>query len=328
MPATQWPAASVLQVDTHSTCIGHAKTQGRRCRNPIAYANQQEAESVLSDLSRLDPQSPRLECELGELASRLLCRRWHQDQAGVIKRQWQRRIENYVAAETVRRAERVRIERREPVVVRGGAARGPRVEDRRERVTASVVVQSSFSITISIAVGEESGGSRDSGPDGDEPGQQAGHNADSSSPREDPFQQTTVHQSNNSSSSSPTNEPTTRTSAVPPQEHHSTARAEEEQIAASAAAAAETAEPLQPVPEPSTQAQRQSQQSPRHQDSHHTHRNRRAIEGECSICCEDLSDGETTWCRAQCGQNFHADCMSLWHAALEANERAKTCPHW
>ncbi len=227
-----------------------------------------------------------------------------------------------MAAETVRRAERVRTERREPVVVRGGGPRGPAVEARREWVTASVVVQSSFSITISIAVGGESEGIRDSGPDGDEPRHQPDQNANSSSPREEQLQQTTAHQSNNSSSPSSANESITRTSAIPAQEHPTTASVEEEQVVA--AAAAETAEPLQTVSDPSPSAQSQ----PQHGSSHHTHRNRRTIEGECSICCEDLSDGETTWCRAQCGQNFHADCMSLWHAAQEADETEKTCPYW
>ena len=64
------------------------------------------------------------------------------------------------------------------------------------------------------------------------------------------------------------------------------------------------------------------------EEAHHAH-DRRVLEGDCSICCEDLvSGGDTVWCRAQCRQNFHADCIGLWHASQEADDRGKACPCW
>ena len=163
MTTPQWAPAEILQIEPNSlglTCIGHAKTQGRRCRNPIAYANRQEAAKILLDMARLDPGSPRLDSELEELASCLLCRRWHQDQAGAIKRQWRRDIQNHQAVEIARRAERSRrVERtitpaRTPVVQ-------PRVTTtRREVVTSSIttsVTRESSSVTVvSIIIREES----------------------------------------------------------------------------------------------------------------------------------------------------------------------------
>ena len=70
-------------------------------------------------------------------------------------------------------------------------------------------------------------------------------------------------------------------------------------------------------------------QGPRsREEAHHAH-DRRVIEGDCSICCEDLSSGgDTVWCRAQCRQNVHADCIDFWHASQEADGRRKTCPYW
>jgi hypothetical protein len=64
---------------------------------------------------------------------------------------------------------------------------------------------------------------------------------------------------------------------------------------------------------------------------------RQTIEGECSICLEPLRPRHTTqspsnepgygeqsnlsWCRAQCGVNFHSRCINEWLAV------AVTCPN-
>ncbi|KAF6239316.1 hypothetical protein HO173_002578 [Letharia columbiana] len=109
MPTPQWEPAEVLRLDPYSsgfTCIGYAPSKGRRCRNPIACANRQDSAKILLEISKLDPQSQRVDDELEDLASRLLCRRWHQDQALDMKRQWRRNIESYRAAETARLRER------------------------------------------------------------------------------------------------------------------------------------------------------------------------------------------------------------------------------
>jgi len=59
-----------------STCVGQAKTLGRRCRNPIAFHNVSAARSLLA---RIDVDSSRKELkeQLHELARLLLCQRWH-----------------------------------------------------------------------------------------------------------------------------------------------------------------------------------------------------------------------------------------------------------
>lgn len=207
MTTTQWSPAEILDLDPNSsafTCVGHAPSKGRRCRNAIACVNRQEGAKILLQMSRLDPHSQRLDDKLSELASRLLCRRWHQNQVADMKRKWRCSIESYLAAENAR-------------------------------------------------LQEESGETR--------------HNASA--------------------------------------EHE----AEE----------AESEENLSEILNQETQ----SREAP-----HHAH-DRRDIEGDCSICCEDLNTGgDTVWCRAQCGQNFHTDCIGLWHASQEADESRKTCPYW
>lgn len=56
---------------------------------------------------------------------------------------------------------------------------------------------------------------------------------------------------------------------------------------------------------------------------------RRPLEGECTICYEDLAAGDenqspgekTTYCK-KCGNNFHSMCLQNWHRA----QRNPTCP--
>ncbi|KAK4693174.1 hypothetical protein P7C71_g4176, partial [Lecanoromycetidae sp. Uapishka_2] len=53
---------------------------------------------------------------------------------------------------------------------------------------------------------------------------------------------------------------------------------------------------------------------------------RRRIEGDCSICCEDLTNEEAlVWCEAQCGQNYHRECINKWLGTDE--QHTKTCPY-
>jgi hypothetical protein len=54
---------------------------------------------------------------------------------------------------------------------------------------------------------------------------------------------------------------------------------------------------------------------------------RREIEGDCSICHEELSPGvkELTFCSDSCGCNFHYDCVEQWKAQTAQGEITR-CP--
>jgi hypothetical protein len=40
---------------------------------------------------------------------------------------------------------------------------------------------------------------------------------------------------------------------------------------------------------------------------------RKAIDGDCPICVFEMSgDEDLVWCKASCGQNFHAECFAQW----------------
>ena len=322
MPTPQWSPEEVLQIDPHhATCIGYAKTTRRRCRNAIADANGQEAAEILSEIARLKPQSGRVECELEYLASLLLCKRWHQDQALAMKELWMDRIEDHQVAKTVRRQlERPSTVQRaaSPAAAPSTAALSRESTARRHRDTPSTtgpVIHTSISLTVSITINQVSGG-RESNEPREESREPTGPEPDSSS-----RQAAAPRQSDTSSSPSSANPPIP--SRATPQEVSTSTRVEE-QDQDQGQETSEEAEPPQPTSEPSTQPQQ-----PQHEPSHLTQHSRRPIEGDCSICCEDLGGGDdTTWCRAQCKQNFHADCINLWHVSEEVDARVKTCPYW
>ncbi|CAO2656147.1 Nn.00g049500.m01.CDS01 [Neocucurbitaria sp. VM-36] len=56
------------------------------------------------------------------------------------------------------------------------------------------------------------------------------------------------------------------------------------------------------------------------------HKDRKAVEGECSICSEELDPkvDDITFCRAECGQNIHEKCMEAWKRSQ--GTRQATCP--
>ncbi|GAB7351973.1 hypothetical protein MBLNU459_g2499t1 [Dothideomycetes sp. NU459] len=54
---------------------------------------------------------------------------------------------------------------------------------------------------------------------------------------------------------------------------------------------------------------------------------RKPVEGDCPICCEELSTdaGTIVWCKAACGNNLHKSCFDRW-AAAKGVDRV-TCPY-
>ena len=63
--------------------------------------------------------------------------------------------------------------------------------------------------------------------------------------------------------------------------------------------------------------------------SGHQSVSQRLIEEKCSICLEDMNHEQSlSWCRSQCGQSFHANCIGIWHVGQEDSGSAQNCPRW
>ena len=344
--AGQWDAFEVLDIDPESsgfTCVGHAKTQGRRCHNIIAKGNRSAASKALRDMSEQSLRSTNFDRQLESLACRLLCRRWHQGQSPSKVEQWKRKIDRFRAVGSVPQTPREINER--STSNRDPTARSSHLTDtieslRQEIITlnerymqalqlaeaASVTSASSLritthlqsSITTSVTV-ERTQSSHVS------------EHADSISPARPPVFETVAPESNHAESTQ--NPQDEDYYSIPSRASTSHTLSTDSETTTSAPVSQADSEN-----EPQIGAQSSVEQaisvaqgeaiSPS-QETLPDGQIRRRIEGECSICCEDVVDGnDIAWCKARCGQNFHADCIAIWLTTQEGDSGMKTCPYW
>lgn len=88
-----WNAAEILKIEDLCTCVGWAPSKGRKCGNRIAAANQRKASNILCRMGSLDVTTADVRIHLEELAPRMLCKRYHQDQASEMVSQWMCEVE-------------------------------------------------------------------------------------------------------------------------------------------------------------------------------------------------------------------------------------------
>lgn len=325
---TRWNPPRVLtNIDNSScnfTCVGYARTAGRRCHNVIAYSNQIKAAKLVTEMSRLDISSPEITCLLEDLAPLVLCRRWHQNQAADMVDDWQEKVDGLRRkTEAARRAEEEerrrdsRLRRAEERRVREAAQRveelrhqqeapqqaqeaTPRVEEARieqEAVNRTEIQQLRAQLALMCARLNEM----------EENNRELQRMARSEQPeRRSPR---AVDQGSASDADVLVAVPVSPTSTS----DHRVAE-----------------EPVCPVPTPIEPAEENPTSStttpnddlpaePEVSDN-------RTMEGDCSICLESLSSqNDLTRCIARCGQHFHRDCVAIW---LVSGENTHTCPYW
>ncbi|KAK2882475.1 hypothetical protein FQN49_000305 [Arthroderma sp. PD_2] len=82
----------IIEVCVEPICVGFAPSKGRRCHNPIAQPNRAFASRLLDQGTSKLHNGESVSWILKELASRLLCRGNHQDQACSIAQRWERLV--------------------------------------------------------------------------------------------------------------------------------------------------------------------------------------------------------------------------------------------
>lgn len=93
-----WDLSKIIDVDPETpgfTCVGWARTQGRRCHNPIAIGNRNAARSLLALGSQKLQSRQAVKDTLSDLGPLVLCRRWHQDQAVEMTAIWVRSVTQF-----------------------------------------------------------------------------------------------------------------------------------------------------------------------------------------------------------------------------------------
>lgn len=98
-----WDPEDVLeigQVLSGITCVGEAKTHGRRCRRHLARASCQQASKIILRISCMVFSNPRVDDALAPLASLLICKYSnHQEQVEEVVERWRGRIDRALAAQ-------------------------------------------------------------------------------------------------------------------------------------------------------------------------------------------------------------------------------------
>jgi hypothetical protein len=117
-----WDPITTLDIINPSrgrlTCVGHAVTRGRRCRNPINQANQFSAFQLLQDLSYIDTSTTDINAKLHHLAKLTLCVRYHYNQADDMAKEWSKDIDQLQEASRKKTDIKIEPESREELLIR------------------------------------------------------------------------------------------------------------------------------------------------------------------------------------------------------------------
>ena len=294
-----WDPYQTLTIEAISagfTCVGHAASKGRRCHNPIAAVNRRDASTILSNLSKLDIMSANLESLLTELASLLLCRRWHQGQASTVTMRWLGKMDKLKGEELARRQSE---------------------ED----------ILSALSAIFLIAAGTNETQQPATTPPLAITARSAVRSLPSSGNRPLP---SAVHESASSQAEEPaTTRPSPALDDQTPEEADAD-RSDPTDVSPEIPIPVAGSIPTAPGSESSTEESHDHTTVPAAGESHdHAAVTAAEAETECSICYEELSsDSSLVSCRTQCRHTFHTECMNSWFETSDALERTRTCPYW
>ncbi|MCJ1451132.1 hypothetical protein MMC28_001467 [Mycoblastus sanguinarius] len=371
-PRTRWNACDVLNVDPSVDdfrCVGYAGSKKRKCRNPIAAANCQEASKALLQMSRLDPSSARISEMLETLAKRVLCKRNHQNQRASVTERWRSDLARFRAAEPSLDEPNATETLSEPLANLTRVVNRQNVdatETLSEILADLTMIISHQDINTTQDLSATLANFRRTMTTSLRVGESLRATPASSVAPPTPISWTPSTLRNDSASSVVAQEvyaerelETTSTHPVPGQSEESDARSvspntvqrtpvpedqsREDQTEASPQTEQSSDSPISPESQQQTVAEGDPTEETtvdeadseedlvmwEDVDEEHTERehhtpNRRRIEGNCSICHEELGSGEElAYCEARCGQNFHEECINTW---LSSGEHTQTCP--
>ena len=284
------------------TCVGYAASKGRRCGCAIAAANRREASKTLDHMSRLQPTSTRLEEMLESLAPRLLCKRFHQNQAATIVERWQGDLANFRATLPPAQDEPTTIETLSETLADLASTLNRQNANARESAIAALPSLARTLTGLLNAVESLRASVPESNPSA------AAQEVHGEQEHESPDARTLPGQYPDSRDTTPgILEPD-----IQPEEDQAAFRPQ--------ASSHETNHRAGLVVE---EGNEEDLEEDGIEQERHTW-GRRLIEGHCTICLEGLDNGDDlVWCVAQCGQNFHEGCIDLWRAI---DEYTQTCP--
>ncbi|KAH8695278.1 hypothetical protein BGW36DRAFT_360982 [Talaromyces proteolyticus] len=305
-------------------CVGFATSKGRRCTVHTNPRNRRNAQILMREgTDRLSNGEECIDEILNQLAPLTLCVRFHQKDAPDKAREWAEKVRKFVQRRSTASTTR---------------PREHSSTTRQSTPTAERQNQSNQIIQVNI--------------------QQNYYNLYTCSGRETESgtQSRRTTTSHYSPASISLTTPSTASSAVSTQ-YVRPGRLTQNRNVITPVHSERTITPIRlalptssPTPGRATTPTQQSSTFPRRR----TTNIRQPVEGECGICYNSLlGDNESeeddglsddldsesvastptgnrkeslVWCRAQCGQNYHKECMDLWAASCTNNLRPATCP--
>ena len=326
--------ANILNLNSSSEgfsrCVGWAHTQGRRCRNPIAAHNQAAADSLLAKGSQKLSASQSVDSVLRKLAPLVLCRRWHQDQAGEMTAKWAQKVASYQES---RRAEPTSTVSTTSLreMAEQSRALAEQIDLLRQQQTPRLVAAT----PPTTEQGEHSspisqGGHRQLRIEASEAHERPESRAQSSSQVQEAESRDEVEDNLQLRPDSVDR----AASETPPEPDTSS----QETDPAPDLVPAGTPLISEDVPEPSPQDRTTADEATA---TTSTAARKPVVDESCYICYSDLLDDsqqdtvaevmalhQLVWCKAQCGVNFHRECIGKWSSACASQARTTTCPNW
>lgn len=285
------------------TCVGWAKSQGRRCRNPSWAAKRSEANATLRAIAREDPNYRNLESTLEELAENLSCKRWHHcDDYSIemVLTNWKMLMKReFIRLEAIARAER---STPRLIPAPAPAATVSEAYGLPSRRSSGINNPSSRNVVRTTQIQETRAST-----------QLRAARPSTVQPRPTPFQ-----------SGQPTSQTPSFDFGVLPSLPN---QSNEETQASNPESNAPDNEPIDSQPissEPSVETISDTPCSVQHVQ-------RRPLDEECSICTDPLREEslqELIWCKSTCGNNMHRSCFECWRPVAETNPEGLNCPFW
>jgi len=330
----QWNPSEILKIEDTLTCSGWAHSKGRRCCNQIARKNRDLATKIMEDMALLDVRTTDFDTLLTSLTKRLLCRTYHvkdPNQHTALRRQWGKDIAAYKVTLIARQTPAATVPESTPGTVeslqRELEAMRAAMALLLQRTAEPAEVEHSPSIAYSNLAPQTNHVHQATSP------LSAGQTAQTQANTSQHLHPVAGHQTVNIVINTANTLPPNGTTG----ENHL-----QIQLPPTFPSPSQSTDAVSPPPQPSliptlpastthndtlpTTHQPTPLPSPT-QTHQHPLPTRKPISGPCTICCEDLRTEENiSWCKAQCGQNFHADCVGVWLATLD--EGQGTCPFW
>ena len=276
-------------------CIGFAPSQGRRCHNRTNRYNRCEATSAFREIGSLDPKSRDARRKLPFLAGLLLCWR-HGDQQDKIARQWSAIMNDLRLPSSSSGQERVQSSSTRSEISR------EHTRSHRNTRALETLTRQPLQLPTPQATPQSS-------------------SATTPVPSGTSYVESNLSELDDPTSALSESSTEAETASLTPTTASASLLSENPQ-GASSRLPISPREPQRPsTPPPAAFENLSTPHRPTTDICTGRHARRHALPAPCPICYDPMELGQRlSWCKEQCGQNFHRDCFEACHSTQ--------CPYW